>query len=97
MAVTQSDPVMTLYIADRQINEFMKTFDLRPDYKWFIKTVTVRFKPTKKLNDKFFLNLIEKSKAEKEKWVPAIQFQDKIYCDPSVKELSDGNKCFFVG
>ncbi len=97
MPVTQSDPVMTLFIADRKINEFMKTFDLRPDHKWFIKPVTVQFKAAKKLNDEVFLNIIEQSKIEKEKWVPAIQFQDKIYCDPSVKELSDGSKSFFVG
>lgn len=87
---------MTLYIADRQQNAFMKHFDLRPDYKWFIKRVTVQFKTTSKLNDKYFLNLIEKSKAEKEKWVPAIEFSGTIYCDPSVKELSDGNKVMFV-
>jgi len=87
---------MTLYIADRKQNDFMKHFDLKPDYKWFIKPVRVRFKPSKKLNDKFFLDLIEKSKTENEKWVPAIEFNGTIFCDPSVKELSDGQKVFFV-
>ena len=87
---------MTLYIADRKQNELMKHFDLRHDHKWFIKRVTVSFKTKTKVNEQYFLDLIEKSKAEQEKWVPAIEFGGTLYTDPSVKELSDGQQVMFV-
>jgi hypothetical protein len=87
---------MTLYIADRQQNELMRHFDLRPDYKWYIKPIKVAFSTTTRLSKRYFLNLIEKSKEEKEKWIPAIEFGGTLYCDPSVKELSNGQQIMFV-
>ena len=87
---------MTLYIADRKINEFMKHFDLRPDYKWFIVPQTVTFTTENPVNDEYFVKLIQESKKEKEKWIPAIRYMSNLYADESVKELSDGNRVFFV-
>ncbi len=86
---------MTLFVADRQRNEFMKHFDLKPDHKWYVTPVEVSFN-REVVDDAFFQHLIEQSKKEEEKWIPAIKYMDNLYKDESVKELSDGQKVYFV-
>jgi len=85
---------MTLFIADRKINELMKYFGLKPDYKEFVIPQEISFDAAAEAN--FFLNLIEKSKTDEKYWIPAIQFGSNLYHDPSVKELSDGQQIMFV-
>lgn len=87
---------MTLYVADRKINEFMRHFDLKPDHKWYIKPVEVSFATEAPVNDDYFAMLIRESKKQEEKWIPAIRYMNNLYADESVKELSDGDKVFFV-
>jgi hypothetical protein len=87
---------MTLFIADRKMNEFMRCFDLRPPHKWYVFPQKVSFTTTSKVDDDYVLRLIEKSKGEPEKWVPAIEYMGNIYHDPTVMELSDGQKIVFL-
>jgi hypothetical protein len=86
---------VTLFIANKKVNELMQHFDLRPDHKQFIETVKASFERAEPLTSEFFLDIIEKSKKDKDYWIPVIQFGDVIYKDASVKELSDGNNVMF--
>lgn len=91
-------PEMTLFIADHKINKFMRGFDLRPDYKAYVtRKEFVRFKTTTPINEAYFMNIIEKSKSQKDWWIPAIQHEGVMYVSPEIMELSDGKKVAFVG
>lgn len=87
---------MTMFIADREVNNFMSAFDMRLDCKWFIKKVEVNFQTPTPIDEPYFLSLIEKSKDEKKFWVPAIQYMGNFFHDPSVKILSDGKHEMFI-
>ena len=91
---------ITMFIADRTMNELMKHFDLRPNYKWFIVPQTLSFTTTAPLSDEHFALMIEKSRSDytggADKWIPAIRYMDNFYCDKSVKELSDGKHVIFT-
>ncbi len=90
----------TLYIADKVKNEFMRLFDMRPDYKWYIDRREASFETASlKIHlspSDYFHNIISKSKENKEFWIPAILYLNRIYANEGVKELSDGKKILFV-
>jgi hypothetical protein len=86
----------TLYVADRIQNEFMSAFDLCPPYKVFAKTCVARFTTTTSVDHSYFQNLIEKSKEQKDAWIPAIVHNGVLYKDPAIREISDGQKIMFV-
>ena len=97
---------MTLHIADREMNDFMKGFDLRPDFKWFVTSKEVTVTTTTIVDEKYIMASIERSKqsvlgnierAKGEFWIPAITFLGKLYKDADVKILSDGVREYFVG
>ena len=56
----------TLYIADKVKNEFMRLFDMRPDYKWYIDRREASFETASlKIHlspSDYFHNIISKSK-----------------------------------
>lgn len=88
----------TLFIADKKQNGLMKAFDLCPDYKVFVTgKEEVSFKTKTLVDEAYFLRIIEKSKSQKDYWIPAIQHDGTLYVSPEIMELSDGNKCAFVG
>lgn len=88
---------MTMYIADKQQNGLMKAFGLCPDYKVFVTgKETVSFKTTTLVNADYFQRIIEKSKTNKDFWIPAIEHDGAMHVSPEIVELSDGEKCAFV-
>jgi len=89
---------MTLFIADKKINEFMSCVDMRHDRKQFYNSKLVTdFETSKVVDDKYILNIIEKSKNEEGYWIPAIEYQGTLYHDPELIELSDGRVSLFLG
>jgi len=88
---------MTLYIADRTINNFMKAADLNPHYKQFVARRIASFSTTSQINEDYFMNIIDKSKDQEDFWIPAIEFCGTLYCDKNIKELSDGKRILFTG
>ena len=88
---------MTLYTADKRRNELMAAFDLCPKYKVFVTgKETVSFKTTSLVDRAYIMNMIEKSKAQPDMWIPAIEHDGELYVSPEIMELSDGNKAAFV-
>jgi hypothetical protein len=87
----------TIFIADKQRNAMMRAFDLCPNYKVFVtEKENVTFRTSTRISKKYFLNIIEKSKADDKCWIPAIQHGGKLYVSPEIMELSDGNSVAFV-
>lgn len=88
----------TLFIADKKQNAFMKAADLCPDYKVFVTgKEAVSFKTKTLVNEQYFMRIIEKSKSQKDFWIPAIEHDGTLYISPEIMELSDGSKVAFVG
>ena len=90
---------MTMFIAEKTMNNLMRSADLRPDYKWYCILKTVVFETTTPITEAYFTGIMEKSKAEFEKngwWVPAIKYQDNFFAETSVKIVSDGKVEMFV-
>jgi len=86
---------MTLYVADRKINDFMECVDLKPKHKVYVSLMGVDFETSTLVHEQYFLDLIEKSRTQKGYWIPAIEFCGLIYCAEEIKEISDGNKIIF--
>jgi len=90
---------MTMFIADRKMNELMRCFDMRIDCKQFIEPqeATFTLKEGVVLDEAFFINIIRKSKELMDGyWIPAIRYQDNFFYHPEVKVLSDGRREFFI-
>lgn len=88
---------MILFIADRKINQMMKAFDLCPDYKVFVsRKELVSYRTMSKVDDVYVRSLIEKSRDQKDFWIPAIQFGGRMFVADGIMEISDGNKTGFV-
>lgn len=88
---------MIIFTADKEMNRVMRSFDMCPEYKWFIETKAVEFDTSTVVDDDYFVRLINKSKeAEESFWIPAIKYQDNFYHHPDVKILSDGKKEMFI-
>lgn len=88
---------VTLFIADRKQNEFMRMFDMKPDCKWFVAPVESSFTTTTLIDEAYFQRVIEGSKtAEETFWIPAIKYMNNLYVAAGVKILSDGLKEMFV-
>ncbi len=86
----------TFFLADRHMNNMMKGFDLKPDHKWFIYKQHCDFTTTTTINEQYFMDIIEKSKAQEEFWIPVITYMGSVFNDPSVKVISDGDKEMFI-
>lgn len=69
----------------------MSDVDMRSEGKWFVELGSAT--TTTFVNEEKAKKIIEKSKANKDFWIPAIFSNDRIlYVDPSVKCLSTGEK-----
>lgn len=80
---------MTLYIADRIINEIMKVVGMKEEHKEFIVPMAASFH--KEPSDAYFLNILERGKTlDKRFWIVAVKFEDRYYCQKGIKCLSDG-------
>jgi len=91
---------MIIYIADKWKNKMMRNMDVSAPNKWFVETPQkVSFNTTTTVNEDYFMDLIEKSREDKdaEYWIPAISFCNTLYIAPDVEELSDGKKSMFLG
>lgn len=90
--------VLTVYVAENKINRFMESFDMKNSSTWFIITQEVYMKTKKnfKASKKFFFDLIEKSKLNKNSWIPDIGYNGKLYVAKDVRELSNGDTAFFI-
>lgn len=87
----------TLMIADKNINRLMARFDLCPEYKVFVTAKQmVSFKTDKMVNAAYIHNIIEKSREEKDYWIPAIECCGEMFVAKEIIELSDGNHVMFV-
>lgn len=86
----------TLYVADRERNNLMAAFDLKPDYKWFVTPLKVTFEPDQPPTEEMFRQMIEQSKTLDDEWILAIRYMDNLFADPSVKVLSDGEMEMFL-
>ena len=87
---------MTLYIADKKLNNFMECIDMKHKYKYFVSIKSVVFKTNTIVNEDYFMNIINKSMDKLDFCIPAIEFCGVIYCHDSVCELSDGINTFFI-
>lgn len=88
----------TLFIADKKLNSLMKAMDVCPDYKVFVTgKEDVSFKTKSLVNDGYWMNMIEKSKTQRDYWIPAVQHDGVMYVSPEIMEISDGNKNAFIG
>lgn len=87
---------MILFVAHREINEFMRCADLRPEYKWYVEFHKATFTHSGEINEGFFQSIIEQSRSQEDYWIPAIQFCDSFFVAQNVKILSDGKKEMFV-
>jgi len=90
---------MTLWIAKKPLNDWMEALDVKPYFKWYIQKEDVTLKTESVVDDKYYMNLIQKSFAEYSDlgfWIPAISTHDKFYVPDNVKILSDGEKEMFV-
>lgn len=90
---------MTLFIADDITNKFMKSADLKPEYKWYVTPQVIDFRTSSLVDDQYFENIIKASKEvfqEQGFWIPAIRYQNNFYRDSEVKILSDGKKEVFI-
>jgi hypothetical protein len=93
----QEVTVATLYLADKKRNNFMRGVDLCPQNKAYVTDKeTIRFKTSTLVNRQYWLNIIEKSKAEDDFWIPAIEHDGILYVSPEIMELSDGKQVMFV-
>ena len=90
---------MTIYIADKWKNNMMRNLDMSHPNKWFVEAPQkVSFSTTTKVDEHYFMDLIEKSRDWGEKyWIPAIMFCGTLYVAPDVEELSDGKKSVYLG
>lgn len=91
------EQAMTLFIADKKVNDLMNSLDMRHNKKqFFSRALEVSFTTTSKVDKDYFLNIIEKSKNEKGYWIPAIEHKGALYVDPYLAELSDGEKSLML-
>ncbi|MDE3023795.1 MAG: hypothetical protein KGI54_18420 [Pseudomonadota bacterium] len=87
---------MIFFVADRKINRIMSGFDMRSDCKHFITVKRISFDTDSDVDDRYIMDMIEKSKENKEFYIPAIMYNGVIYADKNTKILSDGKKEFFL-
>lgn len=87
---------MTLYIADRKVNKFMETFDLKPKHKVYVSFRKANFETSTLIDEKYFLNIIEKSREQEDFWIPAIEFCGNLFHAEEIKEVSDGKRIMFL-
>lgn len=86
-----------LFIADREINNFMKACDMCHEHKVFVTSgQTVSFVTSKPVNKEYFMAMIEKSKSQKSFWIPAIAHDGEMYISPEIMEISNGEKIMFL-
>jgi hypothetical protein len=87
---------MDIFVADKQLNKIMDMVDLRLPHKWYYSLIKVTFTTSTEITNNYFYKIIEESKKENDIWIPAVLFCGNLYVDDEVKELSDGQKSFFV-
>lgn len=88
---------MTLMIADRKTNAYMKWLGFRPDCKWYTNPTAVDFETTSDINEAYFKSIIEHSRTDKKFWIPGIIYQNNMIVANDVKIISDGLREMFVG
>lgn len=84
---------MIMYVAQRELNEMMRCFDLKPDYKWYVT-------PMKADIENPSIDKIKKLIAESHKhasiYIPAVRCGSEFVVDEGVMELSDGKRIMYV-
>lgn len=86
---------LTLFLADKRLNETMSALDMRPHYKVFVSNKST-FKTKKEITTEFLLDMIEKSRTQETFWIPAIEWNGQLVIAPEIKSISDGQKEAFV-
>lgn len=82
---------MTMYIADRQVNEIMEFFGMKGQHKEFVVPVTATFHsdPT----ESYFQNILTKGRTLDERfWIVAVEFAGDWFLVDGITCLSDGRK-----
>lgn len=87
---------VTLYIANRRVNDFMAGFDLRDPGKWYYDSQVITIDTVTKVDKAYFQNMIQESKKLKDFWIPAIRCMGNFVVDPDVRQLSDGATTMFI-
>lgn len=88
---------LTLYIAEKRINNLMSAFDMCPSYKVFVHPVQQEIdRQGTDSDESFFHRIIESSRSQKDYWIPAVMHDGRIYVADGIKEISDGNRIMFV-
>ena len=88
---------MTLFIADKTLNNCMEDFDLKHKNKVYVSNkLNLNFKTTNKISEDYFINIINKSEKNEKFWITAIKFCNKLFVHKDIKEISDGEKIIFI-
>jgi hypothetical protein len=88
---------ITLYIADRKMNQMMAAFDMCPAYKVFVSMIVSEVERVGTDSDEeFFKRLISLSRKEKDYWIPAISHNGVLYTADEIREISDGNHSVII-
>lgn len=88
---------LTLFFADKKLNNMMCNVDLKPDCKEFITdSRDVVIETTSALDEASIRKIIEASKNDPDFWIPAIGFAGILYVDDDIKILSDGKTEMFI-
>jgi hypothetical protein len=89
---------VTLYVADRRINQMMKAADLCDSGKVFVAPLAVEINRQGKDSTKAFLERIVKTPSSDESyWIPAVSAEGEMVITDGINQLSDGDKILFVG
>jgi len=87
---------MTLFVADINENKMMEMFDLKPDYKWFVRSMDIEV--TKSYSKEEIMHLINSSSDRLDGiFIPAIKYDGKMYLKEDVSVLSDGETEYYFG
>ena len=88
---------VTVFVADKLMNNMMKAFDLCPDYKVFAspQEMDMERKGTDSDTD-FAQRIINMSKKEDRYWIPVVVLNGYMYVDEGIREVSNGHKVMFV-
>jgi len=86
---------LTLWLADKRLNEIMAAFDMCPSYKVFVLNKS-SFDTDKEVTKEFLLGIIEKSRSQETFWIPAIEWDGELISAPELKIISDGKHEAFL-
>lgn len=86
---------ITMYLACKKFNNVMRSFDMKPDYKWFIKD-KLKVEVEEASIESLSKLIKESEKDEHDVYIPLITCGNVTLLGNNVKEISDGKKIVFV-